>query len=93
MDLAVFRFEYLQGTKQEFWILLADAVTDPGKTPFADLRNQRHGPRRHHFYRSAMIVRSSRNADRAVDLSQPRERIAAIVSGVDLLHRLTNPEQ
>ena len=37
MDLAVFRFEYLQGTKQEFWILLADAVTDPGETPFADL--------------------------------------------------------
>ena len=33
MDLAVFRFEYLQGTKQEFWILLADAVTDPSKTP------------------------------------------------------------
>ena len=42
--LSVFRFEYLQGIKQEFWILLADAVTDPGKTPFADLRNQRHGP-------------------------------------------------
>ena len=44
MDLAVFRFEYLQGTKQEFWILLADTVTDPGEIPCADLRNQRHGP-------------------------------------------------
>ena len=44
MDLAVFRFEYLQGFKQEFWILLADTVTDSGKTPFADFRNQRHGP-------------------------------------------------
>ena len=44
MNLAVFRFEYLQGAKQELWILLADAMTDPGKTPFADLRNQRHGP-------------------------------------------------
>ena len=44
MDLAVLRFEYLQRAKQEFWILLADAVADPGKTPFADLRNQRHGP-------------------------------------------------
>ena len=43
-DLAVFRFEYLQGIKQEFWFLLADAVTDPGKAPFADVRNQRHGP-------------------------------------------------
>jgi hypothetical protein len=42
--LSVFRFEYLQGIKQEFWILLADAVTDPGKAPFADVRNQRHGP-------------------------------------------------
>ena len=29
--LSVFRFEYLQGIKQEFWILLADAVTDPGE--------------------------------------------------------------
>jgi hypothetical protein len=44
MDLAVFRFEYLQGTKQEFWILLADTVADPGEIPCADLRNQRHGP-------------------------------------------------
>ena len=44
MDLGVFRFEYLQGIKQEFWILLADAVIDPGKAPFADVRNQRHGP-------------------------------------------------
>ena len=44
MDLAVFRLEYLQGIKQEFWVLLADAVTDAGKAPFADLRNQRHGP-------------------------------------------------
>ena len=49
MDLGVFRFEYLQGIKQEFWFLLADAVTDPGKAPFADVRNQRHGPGRHHF--------------------------------------------
>jgi hypothetical protein len=31
MDLSVFRFEYLQGTKQKFWIFLADAVTDPGE--------------------------------------------------------------
>ena len=29
--LSVFRFEYLQGIKQEFWIFLADAVTDPGE--------------------------------------------------------------
>ena len=43
MDLAVFRFEYLQRFKQELWILLADAMTDSGKPPFADVRNQRDG--------------------------------------------------